>query len=160
MALLNQLDVSETDPLCTPISPARMRYLPKRINQAFVDVTDDYSPLTDSVCVPVEDYEPISVDTKFGEVSTCLVGGWDEIPVWVLKEYVYILDTPIADILNTSFSECRVPSIWNLANVPLLPKVPTIHDLTKNQRLISLTLTVPKIAEDFVIDSALNPVGC
>ena len=77
-----------------------MRYLPERINQAFVDVTDDYSPLTDSVCVPVEDYEPISVDTKFGEVSTCLVGGWDEILVWVVKEYVYILDTSIADILN------------------------------------------------------------
>ena len=87
---------------------------------------------------------PISVDTKFWEVSTCLVGGRDEIPIWVLKEYVYILDTPIAA----------------LADVPLLPKVPTIYDFTKDQRLISLTPTVSKIAERFVIDSALNPVGC
>ena len=40
---------------------------------------------------------------------------------WVLKEYTDILVPPIADILNTSFLECRVLRVWKVADVPPLP---------------------------------------
>ena len=47
--------------------------------------------------------------------SVCLNG----IPNWVLKEYAEILAQPITDILNTSYKEQKLPSVWKLANITL-----------------------------------------
>ena len=65
---------------------------------------------------------------------------------------------PIADILNTSFSKVSVPRAWKLADVPPLPKGPVISDFNKDLLPISLTSTLSKIAESFVIEEALKPV--
>lgn len=67
------------------------------------------------------------------------------------------LAAPIADILNTSFSECKVPCVWKLADVPPLPKAPIICDYNKDLRPISLTSTLSKAAESFVIEKSLKP---
>ena len=109
-----------------------------------------------------EDDEPLSVTEeavarKLRAVSTSRAGGPDNLPNWVLKEYADILAFPIADILNTSFLECKVPRVWKLANVPPLPKVPTISNFTKDLRPISLTSTLSKIAEGIVIEKELKP---
>ncbi|XP_068757749.1 uncharacterized protein [Montipora capricornis] len=48
-----------------------------------------------------------------------------------------ILAFPIADILNTSFLECKVPRVWKLADAPPLPKVPTISDFIKDLRIFN-----------------------
>lgn len=64
----------------------------------------------------------------------------------------------MADILNTSFFECRVPRVWKLADVLPLPKVPMICDFNKDLRLIPLTSTLSKVAEGIVIEKELKPV--
>ena len=123
----------------------------------------DYSPLADNARVSADYDVPIvvteqSVARKLGEVSTFRACGPDDIPNWVLKEYADILAVPIADILNASFSEVSVPRVWKLADVPPLPKAPVISDFNKDLRPISLTWTMSKIAENFVIEKALKPV--
>ena len=130
---------------------------------SFVSVMKDYSPLADSARVSADDDDPIvvteqSVARKLREVSTSRASGPDDIPNWVLKEYADILAVPIADILNASFSEVSVPRVWKLADVPPLPKAPIVSDFNKDLRPISLTSTMSKIAESFVIEKALKPV--
>ena len=76
----------------------------------------------------------------------------------MLKEYAEILAPAITDILNHSFRDCKVPRLWKIADVPPVPKAPTISDFNKDLRPISLTSTLSKIAEDFVIERELKPV--
>ena len=138
--------------------------LAEKINQAFVSVMIDYSPLADSARVSADDDDPIVVNEhyvarKLREVSTSRASGPDDIPNWVLKEYSDILAVPNADILNASFSEVSVPRVWKLTDVPPLPKAPIVSDFNKDLRPISLTLTMSKIAESFVIEKALRPRG-
>ncbi|KAL9970105.1 hypothetical protein ACROYT_G022428 [Oculina patagonica] len=90
-------------------------------------------------------------------VKTSRAGGPDDLPNWVLREFADILAAPIADILNTSFSECKVPRVWKIANVSPLPKAPTVCDFNKDLRPISLTSTLSKIAESFVIEKSIKP---
>ena len=118
-----------------------------KINKAFVRVMEDCSPLTECVCVDMDYDQPISVTEysvarKPREISCARVGGPDDLPNWVLKEYADILAAPIAEILNTSFSGCKVPQAWKIADVPPLPKAPTIDDINKDPRPISLTSTL------------------
>ena len=47
---------------------------------------------------------------------------------------------------------------WYIADVPPLPKAPTVNDINKDLRPISLTSTLSKVAEGFVIDKELKPV--
>ena len=134
-----------------------------KINQAFVSVMMDYSPLADNARVSAHDDDPIavtelSVARKLRKVSTFRACDPDDIPNWILKEYADILAAPIADILNASFSEVSVPRVWKLADVPPLPRVPVVSDFNKDLRPISFTSTMSKIAESFVIEKALKPV--
>ena len=103
-----------------------------------------------------------SVARKLREISCARTGGPDDLPNWVLKEYADILVAPIAEILNTSFSECKVPRAWKIADVPPPapppPKAPSINDINKDLRPISLTSTLCKVSERFVIDMDLKPV--
>ena len=86
------------------------------VNEAFTSVTKDYSPLTNCFRVPRDGDQPISVTEqsvvkKIRAVKTSRAGGPDDLPNWVLREFADVLAAPIADILNTSFSECKVPRV-------------------------------------------------
>ena len=105
--------------------------LANKINQAFVSVMDGYSPLTESVCVDTNGDQPItvtesSVRRKLRKISCARAGGPDNLPNWVLREFADILAAPVADILNSSFSKCKVPRAWKIADVPPLPKAPLL----------------------------------
>ena len=117
--------------------------LANKINKAFVSVMEDYSPLTDCVRVDMDDDQPISVN----EDSM----GPDDLPNWVLREHADILAATIAENLNTYFLECKVPRVWKIADVPPLPKAPTVNDINKDPRPISQTSTLSKVAKGFVI---------
>ena len=135
--------------------------LSNEISKAFISVMQSYNPLSEDVCVSMEDDVPIStselvVAAKLKEISTSRAGGPDGLPNWVLKEFAEILATPITDILNTSFRDCKVPRIWKIADVCPLPKVSTICDFTKDLRPISLTSTLSKLAEGIIIDKELK----
>ena len=78
--------------------------------------------------------------------------------MWRIKHVsLYGLFTPKSLILNASFSESMVPKVWKIANVVPLPKTSTVVDINKDLRPISLTSTLSKIAEDFIIEKALKP---
>ena len=96
------------------------------------------------------------VTAKLKEIGTSRAGGLDGLPNWVLKEFAEILATPITDILNTSFCDCKVPYIWKIADVCPLLKVSTICDFTKHLRPISLMSTLSKLAEGIIIDKVLK----
>ena len=59
---------------------------------------------------------------------------------------------------NQSFRESKVPRIWKRADVPPVPMGASIEDFNKDLRPISLTSTLPKVAEGFVIDHELKPL--
>ena len=75
----------------------------------------------------------------------------------MLKEYAEILVTPVQNILNTSYSEQKLPSMWKIADVIPLPKVKKVTDPKKELRLISLTSTLSKISEDFIVTDYITP---
>ena len=137
--------------------------LAENINSAFVNIMNDYLPLSDCIRVEMADDRPISVTEhsvarKLLELNASRASGPDNLPNWVLKNFAYILAAPIADILNTSFLECKVPDAWKLANVCPLPKASSICSINEDLRPISLTPTLSKVAESFIIDIALKPV--
>ena len=137
--------------------------LANKINKAFVSVMEDYSPLTDCVRVDMDDDQPISVNEhsvalKLFEISCARAGGPDDLPNLVLREHAGILAASIAENLNTYFLECKVPRAWKIADVPPPPKAPTVSDINKDLRPISLTSTLSKVAKGFVIYKELIPV--
>jgi len=76
----------------------------------------------------------------------------------VLKEYAEILVTPVQNILNASYSEQKLPSMWKIADVTPMPKVKQVTDPIKELRPISLTSTLSKISEDFIVSDYIKPV--
>lgn len=140
------------------------RDLADKINEAFVGVMQEYNPLSDDVMVLCEDDEPIqvtvdSVTARLSKISASRAGWLDNLPNWVLKEFSDILAPALTEVLNQSFRELKVPHIWKLADVPLpVPKGASIEDFNKDLRPISLTSTLSKVAEGYIIDRALKPL--
>jgi hypothetical protein len=65
--------------------------------------------------------------------------GPDNLPNWVLKSFADLHAEPVTVILNASFREERLPSVWKLANVCPIPKNKVVLDVNKDLRAISLT---------------------
>ncbi|PFX12666.1 putative RNA-directed DNA polymerase from transposon BS [Stylophora pistillata] len=84
--------------------------------------------------------------------------GPDGLSNWCLKEYAELLYQPIADILNSSYKEQKLPSVWKHADVTPLPKVKQVADPKKELRPISLTASLSKVAEDFLVSDYIRPV--
>ena len=136
--------------------------LANEIMKAFVSVMDNYTPLSEDVCVLTDHDEPIVVDEesiakKLRQINISRAGGPDGIPNWVLKTFSDILSPAITNIINASFRESKVPRVWKLANVTPLPKTVAIEDFNKDLRPISLTPTLSKIAESCIIEQEIRP---
>ena len=135
----------------------------EQMNKTFITSLENYTPLSGNVKVSLENDSPINVTEfiiakKLREIRISSAGGPDNLPNWVLKYYSDILAEPVTNIINSSFRECRVSSVWKLANVVAIPKSSMIRDFSKDLRPISLTSTLSKIAESIVIDRELKPV--
>ena len=74
----------------------------------------------------------------------------------MLKKFSDVLAAALTEVLNQSFRESKVPRIWKVADVPPVPKNTSIEDFNKELRPISLTNTLSKVAEGFVIDRELK----
>ena len=83
--------------------------------------------------------------------------GPDCVPNWLLREYTEVLAEPVTAILNSSYKEQRLPSPWKLADVVPLPNQKPVEDLSKQLRPISMTPTILKLAEDFVVSTHVGP---
>ena len=83
--------------------------------------------------------------------------GPDGLSNWFLKEYSELPYQPIADILNSSYKEQKLPSVWKHADVTPPPKVRQVVDPKKELKPISLIASLSKVAEDFVVSDYIIP---
>ena len=125
------------------------------ISVKFSDVSADLVPLHLSKLTaylpaekPAPQLYPWEVFAKLKKVKTNKATGPDMISPRLVKEFAYELSLPLTDILNCSFRDGNVPSQWKQAIFVPIPKQypPKLDKL----RLISLTASFAKIAEDFV----------
>ena len=126
--------------------------------------------INDSFIIPMRDYPPLpakfqpkrntpsshlfavshhSVYMKMSTLNVTKAEGPDGIPAWLLKENADILAKPIADILNSSYWEGKLPSSWKSADIVPVPKQKPAKDVNKDLRPISLTPILSKVAEEF-----------
>ena len=136
------------------------------INHALLEPLQSYKPI-DSERAAL--HLPLEENPEFLEVSMQRVynnllhlnkdkaSGPDGLSNWVLKEYAEILVTSVQNILNASYSERKLPSVWKIADVTPLPKVKQVTDPKRELRPISLTSTLSKIAEDFIVSDYIKP---
>ena len=146
----------------TDISPIDRAQLANDINQAFLEPQQVFKPLDRNSRLDTEGSDiptvtPTAVVNKLRVISAWKANGPDDIPNWVLKEFAEELGDPVANIINSSFREEALPSIWKHANVTPLPKQPKVEDISKHLRPISLTPTLSKVAEEFVVRSHVKP---
>ena len=135
----------------------------EQINKTFITSLENYTPLSGNGKVSLENDSPVNVSEfiiakKLREIRISSAGGPDHLLNWVLKYYSDILAEPVTNIINSSFRECRVPSVWKLANVVAIPKSSMVPDLSKDLRPISLTSPLSKIAGNIIIDRELKPI--
>lgn len=136
------------------------------INKAFLSPMRSFTPIpADYVIDPANSatQQPAfvvskeSVYKKLIKLNRTKAHGPDGISGWVLKENADLLAEPIADILNSSYREGRLPPSWKEANVVPVPKQKPVQDINKHLRPISLTPILSKIAEEYVVDSYVKP---
>jgi hypothetical protein len=79
--------------------------------------------------------------------------GPDDLPAWLLKQNADLVAEPIAEIINSSFRESRLPRSWKEADIVPVPKQRIVKDVSKHLRPISLTPILSKVAEDYCIET-------
>ena len=98
-----------------------------------------------------------SVEWKLKKIKESKAPGPDDIPNWLLKSFSHLLSEPVCYLINMSFQKQLLPTLWKKANVIPLQKNQIIEDFNKDLRPISLTPTLSKIAEDFVLQEHVKP---
>ena len=134
-----------------------------KINAAFLDPLNEYRlqfplsklPLEESPVFP--NVSEIMVYKVLSKLKINRASGPDNIPNWCLKEYALILALPVSLILNASYGEQRLPTLWKKADVIPLPKTKTVQQPKKDLRPISLTACISKVAEEFLVNEYVKP---
>lgn len=131
------------------------------INTALLEPMQYYSPLA---CLPplsnnseVWTISPSEVFKVLLELNPRKAGGPDGINNWLFRECADFLPSLVCDILNSSFTEQKLPRSWKDADVSLLMKVKPVTIITKHIKPISLTPALSKLAEEFVVHKYIGP---
>ena len=83
--------------------------------------------------------------------------GPDNIPNRIIKDFAYELAEPVCHIFNTSLSTGEFPNIWKDALITPIPKASSVT-CEEELRPISLTASLSKILEDFVVNWMVDDV--
>lgn len=130
---------------CGQLTPPTLQDIASMISKAFLALMNVFEPLAaDSFSHPIAEECPSkvlepSVFKKMLSLNPCKAMGPDAVPGWLRKENADLFAHPVADILNCSFQEARLPSSWKDADIAAVPKEKPIRDLNKHLRPISLT---------------------
>ena len=137
------------------------------INNALLEPMLSYEALDNSsedLYLPLEDIDPEFLQVSTAQVHKNLMhlnkhkaAGPDGLANWCLREYADLLYEPVTNILNASYQEQRLPSVWKKADIAPLPKVKQVTIPKKELRPISLTASLSKIAEEFVVLEYVKP---
>ena len=130
--------------------------LAEALNNCFNDAICDIEPLvfnpllvehsTDNYVINPESVEEALLSIQ--EQSK----GPDDIPNWILKNFVSVIHHPSCSIFNSSINQGHVPLLWKCANVIPINKVPQLTSISTDFRPISLTSVLSKIQEGFVFE--------
>ena len=136
--------------------------LANEINVAFLEPQKSYLKLSPSCKINTTGHPILSVTTEMiakqlSSISVHKAAGPDNIPSWVLKDFAHILALPVSMLTNVSFKKEHLPLIWKCANITPLPKRSTVNHNNTDLRPISLTPTIPKIAEEYVVVNHVKP---
>ena len=131
------------------------------INTALLEPMQEYQSL-DSLPPVDNDSEVLTLDessdySALVRLNPRKASGPDGVPNWLLKDYAEFLANPVCVILNSSFAEQSLPLSWKYANVTPLPKTKPVTVITKHIRPISLTPSLSKLAEDFIVRYYIGP---
>ncbi|PFX13605.1 putative RNA-directed DNA polymerase from transposon BS [Stylophora pistillata] len=146
-----------------PATSINLKILANEINTALLEPQASFDPLLDNIeTVSTEGFKNpiISLEATFKCLSTVIsskAGGPDNIPNWVLRDFAPELAQPLRCIINSSISQGTLPDIWKCANITPLPKTKIVEDAAKDLRPISLTPTLSKIAEHYVVHEHVKP---
>ena len=134
------------------------------INASLLEPLQEYNPLDPStVNLPGEELDVIPevsverVYTHLSRLNKYKAPGPDGLSNWLFKEYAEILAEPVANILNSSFKDQSLPRVWKLADVCPLPKVKRVTNPQSELRPISLTCSLSKVAEEFIVADYIKP---
>ena len=97
------------------------------------------------------------ITKQLRSISSHKAAGPDNIPSWILKGFADILALPVSMLINEFFKKEQLPLIWKCANIAPLPKSSTVNDIYTDLRPISLTPTISKIAEEYVVVNHVKP---
>lgn len=145
------------------LSPADVA---NRTNEAFLEPMLNYQPLDANVVNDGQDnfknysllpITEIDVFNCLSKLNPRKASGPDGLPNWLLKEYALVLAQPVSSVLNSSFLEKKLPSTWKHAYIIPIPKQKPITIINKHLRPISLTPTISKVAENFVVSRYIAP---
>ena len=78
-------------------------------------------------------------------------------PSWLIKKNADLLARSVLDIINSSFSEGRLPPSWKTADITTIPKQKLVKDINKDLRPVSLTPVLSKVAEEFLVEEHVRP---
>ena len=157
--LLSKLTAFRAD-LCPP------QVLANTINAAFLVPMQGFTHLVSppsaevSGCIEPADVLQVSQSDVLGALlkpNPNKAPGPDCVSSWLLGEYVDLLARPVTSVLNCSFSEQRLPQTWKSEDVVPIAEEQKVEDIRKHLPLISLTSTISKLAEDFVVSSQFGP---
>ena len=107
------------------------------INKMFLEPLNDFQPLNsinltntheiihtlcNSLHVSEEDvYKVLKLTNPFK------VSGPDNILAWIYTQFAEILSLPVSIILNSSYEEQKLPSVWKTSNVVPIPKTTPVE---------------------------------
>ena len=138
--------------------------LAQSLNTYFLSVSNDLSPLNPLLLPaylpaprPVPKIFPDEVCTKMLNTKVFKSSGPDNIPNRIIKDFAYELAEPVCHIFNTSLSTGEFPNIWKDALITPIPKTPSVS-CEEELRPISLTASLSKILEDFVVNWMVDDV--
>ena len=72
-------------------------------------------------------------------------------PNWILKDFSYILASPITAIYNSSVRQNYVPPSWKQAEILPIPKISQVTSQAKHLRPIAITPVLSNMLESFVV---------
>ena len=136
--------------------------LANEINLAFLEPQKSYLKLSSTCKIDTSSHPIPSVTTEMiakqlSSTSVHKAAGPDNIPNWVLKDFAHILALPVSMLINVSLKKEQLPLIWKCANITPLPKSSTVNDINTDLRPISLTPSISKIAEEYVVVNHVKP---
>ena len=159
-SLLTHLNIDDLENL-------PMHKVADAMNRVLLEPLEEYRlPCAISKLALEEDHDPDflvvseqEVYKKLSHLNSAKASGQDGIPNWILKDFVEFLVYPATTILNASFKEQCLPSIWKLADVSPLSETKPVKGLKKDLRQISLIPCISKVAEEFAVTEYVKPVA-